>query len=666
MSRLALAMVVALALPSLARAAPAPFPPGLEADVQGLVTDAHLSGGCEIGSIRIEAFFIDLHLACGKDTSVLRLTGHEDGTAGFVLHLPEGAPAVVSRAAKELAAIIEKKDARSILARTVQLEASQPLSRITETARPLGLLDNLRRALVWAALIVLLGWLGAAGARRASGVWLACLALVFLGALVVRWRLGPWAPFHGNEHGISELRGLVASSSQWQGPIETDRYGVAYRQIAQVFAAFFSSHLRGVFILSMLASALSVIPLALLGAALTGSRPVGAVAAVGLAAHPIHIALAGTESAFVLAGLLFLLGAASLCSLSTVEDRHRRAAIWLGALALTASAELAVNTLAFPVAGLLLALTCFRRQDARLWFLPLIVLGGSMLLHLYSLWPVLQAARANRENDFADNLRSFVSARNALTTSTLTSPLLLPLSIAGALVLLVRKPRVGIALIASALVLLAAASLVSGCRKDMIRYQGNGHLLLFIAAGSLLMPLRHRVVVGVASIALLAALLFPTRTAFAALRAPLLDVSAYRLVEQAEAKLPKDVTVFIAPRRITPEILSDFPEYVLQERGHTVQVEAMRDGPSDSRGDCAVWLSPACYSFTQAEVSAGVMSSATKISKASVRSECAPLIRKIDSAAEPYVAAALPVPFREDEFFRLSGQPLIGLFRCRQ
>lgn len=678
MRRTGWGVVCALLLPMVAGALPSPFPPGLEHDITVLVGDGALSNGCRANGIRIQSDFIDVRVECGAESGVVRLTSAEDSDAGalrrttsFVVRLQEPATAPVRAAAVELAGQIAKRDDGTVLGKATNIRSSRTDQGDGAQARQLGLLDNLRRGLVWAGLVVLLTLLVATALRRARRedlAWVGFLVAVFAGALIVRLKLGYWAPIHANSHGIAELRGLVTSSSEWQGPVESDRYGVAYRQIVQAFLRLGHGRAHGAFLFAAVASALGVVPLALLGSALTSNRFVGVVAALGLAFHPLHIALSATESSFGLAGTLFLIGAACLCAVPSLPVQDRGRAWWAGALALAAACELSVITLVLPVAALVLAAAVLGKQDRRLWVWPLGILLVSMALHLDAVWPVLRQARELRGQEFLGTLQSFRGDRNALSNETLAAWTLRPLAIAGLLVLLVRRRWVGLTLLVATPLVIAVSASVNGCRTDVIRYQPIGHLLLFVLAASVLLVLPERgwalKAFGGALVAL--ALLVPTRTAFAALRKPLLDVGAYRFVEKAVPPGTELMRVIVPPRRMgNRDVLSDFPDFVFLAAGHKVQVvEVGREKDEPPAQSCAVWVSQACFSFTGKEVEAGAVEKAVRLGAAPLRKECEPLVGQIDGTREAFLAAELPVPFREWEFLKVPAKPLVGLFPC--
>jgi hypothetical protein len=671
-----------LGLTAVASAA-SPFPPGLEKDISALVDGPSLSGGCEPNGIRIEAAAIDIRVECGKEFGVLVLTAGDDNDAGalrrspsFVMRLVDTTSPAVKAAATELAEQIAKRDNGTLLGKAVAIRETRTDQREGVQARKLGLIDNLRRAGVWLGLLLLLVWLVATLLRREiatrEGIaWVAALTGIYLLALILRIKLGYWAPIHANQHGVLELRGLAASASDWRGPIESDRYGVGYQQVMRGFLAPFHGGARGVFAFSIIASALGVVALGQLAAALTGSRIVGGIAAIGLALHPIHIGLSATESSLGLAGTLFLIGAASLCSLPTLPSvREQRVAWWVGALALSASCELGVVTVAFPLAGLLLALGVLRKGSGAegAWQIPLLVLAASLALHVDALWPLLHQVKDVRGSEFLGTLRGFHGEHNSLSVPNLVASSLLPMAGAGAAILLIRRPRVGVALLLASGVLLAASGVVNGCRTDMIRYQPLGHLLLFVAAGSVLLILEGRRTSLQLSVGFAVAviLVLPAQPALAALRKPLLDVSAYHLADRAAELLPNNVTILMPPRRMAARnILSDFPEYVLQARGKAVQLSPIDENPPVDSQACAVWIPPACFSFTGEEAAARVPENAVKLGQGSLRPECQPLVNHIDPTKEPFLAAELPVPFRAAEFLRVAGTPLVGLFPCK-
>ncbi len=680
-----------LSVAKTAAATPQPLPPGLERSIPGLIGEDPLPGGCVIPGTRIESYAVQIRIQCGSDSGVLRLVlkdaANEDEailtSRSFSIEVAPQSPSSVKEAARQVASRVAARDDGQFLDKAGTLRAliakTEGDAASIVQARPLGPLDSVRRAALWAVLLFLLVRMSAAFVRggfavRKDLLWVGALFTLLATALAVRFIVPPWGPLHANGHGIAELRGLASPTRLWRIPAETNRYGPAYREIVLAAMSPWRGGAQSALGFSAVASAACVIPLALLTAALIGSRLAGLVAALGLAAHPIHIALAGTESAMPLAGLLFLVGLAAVAGVpQTQSPVDRRSLYWIGSLALAAAAELGVTTLAFPVAALLIGVAVLRRSDARewrLWLPPLLVLAACLLLHLYAVTPILHDARVTRGRDIIASLRAFRGSRDALFDSTLTARTLVPLAVFGMGVLLLRRPALAVTLALGSGLLLAAGATVNACRSDAIRYQADAHLLLFVAASATLLLFPARPVWRAAgAFALAAVLVLPARgtgsIGWKSIRAPLIEQAAYHLIERAAPGLPASVMIHLPRRRMSDnQVITDFPEFVLRRRGRTIDTD--ESVPDQAAPGCLVWLGPSCYSFTDADVDRHLPEKAVKVGDAPLRKECEDLVSHIDDSPSGVIAAdMLPVPYRESEFHHVPPYMLVGLFSCK-
>jgi len=355
-----------------------------------------------------------------------------------------------------------------------------------------------------------------------------------------------------------------------------------------------------------------------------------------------------------------------------MPDTRRAAGCWLAALALAAGCELTLVTLVFPLVAFVVAIGVLGRTlrtDWKLWLGPALLLAVSLAAHFASVLEPLVDAWVNRSTELPNAPLADLMIgehQNALLDSTLAAPTLWPLAVAGFGVLLMRRRfGAGISLGVAALILLKACSLVNGCRTDMIRYQTDAHLLLFVLAASIVLAVpeakksARRALVGAIAIALIV----PARIGLAAIRVPLLDASAYELVRAGSELMPPQVTVHVAPRRMgAGAVINDFPEFLPQAIGRSVVVRDEPDAP-DGAG-CFVWLGPPCYSFSSAEALAGVPALTRHGSDTPFRDECRPLTGRMDASQPPLLAHQLVVPFSADEFHKLGDHPLVGLFPC--
>jgi hypothetical protein len=648
------------------------------------LTDGGLAGGCFVSSSRIESYSIDIRLQCGPDAGLLRLIPRDVGSSDHALLTSpsfsiEGGAAgspLIDGAARQLAQRVASRDDGSFLkaadAARGLLASQRGDHQALVEARHLGLLDTIRRAVVWLLLVFLLGWIVVTSVRveltsRSGATWVLFLVASFIGALALRILIPPWAPLHANIHGIAELRGLASPAASWRGPVESDRYGPAYRQLVRSLLWIWHGGARSVFAVAAVASALGVVAVAILTAVLTGSRLAGAVAAVGLAVHPIHIALAGSESSLSLAGTLFLIGVASFaCVTPSVGRRRTQALYWGGALALAASAELGVTTLALPVAALIIVGLLpgrLPRGPEELWRGPLAVLAGCLALHLYVLGPVIRDALSHRGGDLLATFHSFNGTRNALFDPTLSAVTLAPLALAGLVAVVLRHRSIGIGIAAASVLLLATSAFVNGCRTDVIRYQTDAQLLLFLLAGAsiLLIPAGAWGRIGAAAV-VVALLVLPARTGWSAVHQPLVDAAAFQLLEKVAAHAPSKLFIQVPPGRMgNNEVLSDFPDFLFDARGQSFSADL---NPPASAEGCYVWLGPPCYSFSLAESRAHVPDKAIRFGDLPIRAECLPLLSRIDASRPPLAGSDLSVPFRFEEFHHVPDHMYVGLFPC--
>ena len=209
--------------------------------------------------------------------------------------------------------------------------------------------------------------------------------------------------------------------------------------------------------------------------------------------------------------------------------------------------------------------------------------------------------------------------------------------------------------------MLALGLSVNACRTDAIRYQTDAHLLLFVLVGALiLITSSARIRVGLAT-AEGALLLISSSRALAAIHEPSFQTAAYLLVKEAASRLPTDVTIRIPPAHLDGAPIGDFPDYLLMEQGHRVFVD-LDANPADP-ATCFVWIGPRCYSFAWND-EVDPLSRATPVEDAALRADCLPVASWIDTQQRPIVARRLSVPLADQEYLRVPGHPLVGLFPC--
>ncbi len=516
-------VVYASSARSTARAQAFVIGPGREAEVAALVFPgdgpAALAEGLRVGGAQIGGASIDVTLEGPGHRGLVRM--HPRGTAtegapcgesaSFTCRLVEGAedPAVV-RAAEALAARVAARDRGGFFGRWVAADGA-PVLRARSI--PSGLASGLTRArrALWLALslglVVLAGlaWReGVRPSRRDAAIALGLGAL----ALGLRVLVPPWAPLHENDHGITELGGLLGRIDDHEARL----YGGGYLHFIGWASTLLGRAPEAPFLAASIAGALVAPSLFALARALTPARVVGPFAAgLALALHPAHLRLSTSESQRGLAGLLFVLGAALAAWAFRVDPRRatREGAFMLAACAWALGLELHVQTMLLPLAGaaiVLLALGARAHAPHPITVLAGVVLvGGFAWAHLEELRPVLPDVRDPAFSPWLV-LGRWLASRNAIGDPTFAPALLLPCALVGALGLARARAWRTLAGVAAALALLGPASfLVDACRADAIRYQLDWQLVLALLLVGLPDP-AHLMRLGPARAGALAAL----------------------------------------------------------------------------------------------------------------------------------------------------------------
>jgi hypothetical protein len=666
-------LLVLAVLAAPAPASAAPIAPGMEHVVGRLVGAAELRDGWKTGSIRITPASIEVVLDGPSQQQalvVLRAPGDVDergerlgSTKSFEARLIARDDAPKPSARLLLQQIGERDDGTffaqvDALAATIpELKDADATSRPTQ-ARVLGPLDDARRALSYLALLALLAGL-ALTAKERPRRRIALIGGLFVLALAVRLVVPHRAPMHSNGHGIAELRGLAGSTGFGAFIPETDRYGVAQRQVVRALIGPFHGGANAALLASAVFGALGAVALFALAMLLFSSVSGALAAALLYALSPAQAWLSVSESPMALAGLLFLLGlAAAVAALEAdLSPRRAHALAFVAMLALGNASELAVTTLAMPVAGLLfLLVACSDRlhfQSFRRFAAPLAVLAVTVGLHLYALGPVLAEARRQRGQEAPLALRHFLGPGNLLANLPLTAGLGL-FALAGLLVMLRGHRRVALGIVLGTAILLFSGAFVLASLTDELRYQVAGMLLIFLAPAGLGLLPRFASAVALAAVAAasLPGLLF--------VRAhPPLEAVAYEAVARAAAALPAEVVVKLAPRRMG-RVIAEFPEFLLQPEHRLTIDEA---GPPGAA--CYVYVGPACWSFTPDEVRDGVPARAPHFAGEPIRPDCSKLVNGVESAGPGVFAGSSEVPWRDGEFHRIvARRPAVGLFPC--
>lgn len=498
-------------------------------------------------------------------------------------------------------------------------------------------LQSLRRGLTWAILLGALGWL----ARRSNAPtadWRLPAGLALL-ALVLRLSLPAWAPLHANDHGIAELHELVAPGAQ----------GAAISEYGQGWADFVGAARLPLgggadFVLALGAGlgAAAVGLLFALGRAAGLAAPAAAVAAFALAVHPAHVRLSLSESPRPLAGALLLLGIAAGLRAVRSQGAVHHAAVLAAAAAWALALELRVTTAVLPLVGAAFVLVVAGLGPLRRpgWSVGLGValVGLAAWGHAPILLDAFGDASARPPGPAWDN-RLLSSHHSLLRYPLLTGAAVLPL--AGLGVLNGRRHlRLVAACLGAVAVLLPLSLSVIACRTDVIRYQSTANLFVFLLVGvavSGAWPVRKALVAA---------------TLLLATSAPgLIDIARPDVHEQAFAlaRTGGAARVLAAPATMpeAPRIRTHYPVYVA------------RPGAAD----CAVWIGPSCWSFTEQEVAAEDWFDSDF---GPMRGECVELLGGTTAAAAalPGLVAAT-VPHRDQEFHAIPAEsPRVGYAPC--
>lgn len=561
------------------------------------------------------------------------------------------------------------------------LAAREPAERVesTETnarapgryihARYLGDWDTYRRGAFWCAfagiLLVVVGSRLKAVRGGADRRWLLSLLALTVVAIGVRSFVPPWAPMHANNHGIAELRGLSLERGTYSwGPVETDRYGFAHRQVVRSVVGLWGGGYRSALGFGAVVGGLSVLAMAVFVAALTGERIAGGLAALLLALHPAHVALSPTESPQPLAMLLWLVGLWAF--VVAREERHPRLYLWLSALALSCALELNIPSLVIAPASLLFfAALWLRRKGPALLdsLLPGYLVAVAFAFHVTSLWPVLDDALHMRGDGASAALKRLLfSEADILVDPLLTSVLVPVLMSVGALVLASQRAW---GLLASLLLVyvlpLVPAASVAACRTDWIRYQTlaqvgalalAGHAFVAVPTWSLrpLFP------------ALLASIIVATSVpGLVDVARRSLGAQAFAVAEAAVRHSEGRLNVLLP--RFERIVIPDFPDFIAPSR---VRVQAWDRASEAVLASCHVWVGPSCYSFPLPERDPRAFEEGSEWEGALMRSECRPLVELIDEKTQPLAAQRVEVTHRKQEFHVIPAETvLVGLFPCR-
>jgi hypothetical protein len=671
------------------------YPPGLESQVGALVFRGDgepLGPRVEVGDARIEGDRIEVELRDGEATVGLVWLTHHDArmqatevgaTPSFTVWLADGAGRPgVSEAAAALRARVASRDDGSLRG----VAGTPTATGIRSAPRTLSV-SPWRRGALWLSLLGLFVFLAIRERKlflpAALAERVALLALVAL-AIALRLGLPSWAPLHANEHGIAELRALSGADLDPHS-LGGLLFGGAYLDLVRALLAPFGVAPDLVLALGALFSGLAVLLLHRVVAQLVRGPWGPALAALGLALHPTHVRLSLSESPRPLAGALLLLGIlCGLCARKATSSATRAAAIVAASIAWSLAAELRVITVVLPVVGLAFVILAGRTEGraqkvegSRRAAVPVgvAILFGTLASHL----SVLGAALADGASRPPVDWLHRATESNVLFDPELSALTLVPFALAGAALLFwAGERRVAIACALAVALLTPPSLFVCACRTDAIRYQSEAHLFLFVASAGLA-PTRWALasrlgaswipanLVAVASslrarlwLAVPVGLVAASLPGLLALTRPDLQERAYQMARQRAPGPP--VVIVVPPREMRGDrrVRSDFPDYAISSGAGSSPGRTV-DALPENRDACAVWIGPACWSFTDDEVRSGAAER-----QRDFRDECRELLGG-GEATRAALSQLTPVavPHRDREFQRIPAEhPRLGFAPC--
>ena len=654
--------------------------------VYGETSSRELAPGWRIGSISILADRIEVTLNGPSDTpTVVFALGEAQSpgavlgrTRSFTVWLEEPSSEESRHVARNLFADVDNRDDGRML-RLVQPSASGSVRKASPGQTNV---DALFRAFRWGALLVFLA-IGLKQAIAARGlpsatVWIALFGL-FGVALALRLWVPAWAPLHANSHGIDEIRGLAGHPHVYGAFTEVDLYSTAWRQWIRALIAPFGGQTSAVLAATATLGALSVIALGLAARVAFDSWAVAGLAGIAVALHPSHVVLSLSESPWVGAMLLWSV-AVTTGAMALSENTNRRTPwIWATALSLAAAAELRMFTLALPASALIVlaGVSGWRRltrSDVFHVAAGTVVVAVVSMFHLRALLPMIEVG-PQRLAGFNTPLALFFSPNNILAHAELAPLGLVVLAgLAFVLMLVFRELRKAGALLSAYAVLAIPGFTVIACRTDMIRYQTPVQFVLILMVATGVEALCRRIeapfqkaawvfVVSVVGLTSWPGLTAASRRSF--------DERSFELVADIHDALPRKLVVFVPPHKMGDgRVWSDFPAYLLRERGVDVEVREISAESSRSAKRpevCYAYIAPDCYEFTEEEIAAGEPGKRFSFAGERVRRDCEPLARLIspDAVHATETATIVDVPWRDRLFHRVVAErALVGLFAC--
>jgi hypothetical protein len=399
------------------------------------------------------------------------------------------------------------------------------------------------------------------------------------------------------------------------------------------------------------------------------STVAGVVAGVGFALHPAWVVLSLSESPWPFALLLFLLGClVGDVAAATPGVKHRRRLAWIWGALLALACEVHVSAAVLPVIALAFLWFSSQRGQPGAWRsfvgpFALVVLTSACHAVL-----VASTAIGGKVADRAEMLRhpAWGTPRDLFAQPDLVPRVLLPLFVIGSLLLWHRYARLVLASWLGVVLILVSGFTVLACRTDAIRYQAPAHVFAYLMLAGLVAWMPSR---AWAAGIITAAMAPDLWTGLRDVRVASVHAAAFDQLRHEVDELPQSISIALPPRQMSDGsmgwVLSSFPEFLLTEEGHTVELSNAEQIANTGLLPTHVYLSVACYSFRYDEVAAGLASAATFRGEP-FRPECLPLLKLIDFDRPHPGARDLDVPWRDWEFHAIpAAHPLVGLFPAK-
>ena len=484
------------------------------------------------------------------------------------------------------------------------------------------------------------------------------LSAILLLGLLLRFFVAPWAPIHGNNHGIHDVRVLVVNGLDAVG--KSGPYGDTFFVILNSLLSVLGKSDQVLFGLNALFGTLAIAGLYLLAKELRFSEKSALLAALFFCLSPSQVWLAGTESQMALHLCLGLAGLALLLrALKTASGPW----LWTAAALLSVSAALHVITTPFLLVAAAVALSESRTGAAwpkglrRHLAAALALSAGAIFLHARSI-DAAMLLKGLGGFDGPSLLKAWASSSNILWDPTLTPAALPVLALAGAVLMRQHRPEQLRTLVLAAVLLIPLSFSVSACRTDALRYQAPTHWLLYLLAAfpfSVPMKPAREVKLVRAACLLVAATALP---GLLLLKDGDEYSREYRFMRQVAERVGPTTFLWLPTRTATRLAEPEFPDYV----NGLPLLRGLEPYPFDGSDGRLAYLGLDCYLLFDGEDEAQTFDAATGL-----RRECAAACAGSKTALLETTLDARPARwgFQKRYWRRSRPQPVIGLYRCR-